>query len=134
MSEVSPHAHKRLSEDLVVWMTTVSDAGRPSTAPVWFLYDGETVLVYSRDPSVRVSNLEASPHVTLALNSDPLGHDVVVVNGRAVIDAEAPSVPNNAPYVAKYREQMDSHDWSAEWFDRNYPTAIRIAITSVSGR
>lgn len=131
----SDHAKQRLSHDEVAWLTTVSADGKPSTAPIWFLLEpDETILVFSRDPSVRVDNVRANSRVTLALNSDPSGGDIVVVNGNAVIDEAAPSASQHAGYLTKYRSRMDDHNWAPAWFERQYRTAIRITITSVTGR
>jgi PPOX class probable F420-dependent enzyme len=131
----SDHAKKRLGEDLVAWLTTVDADGRPSTAPVWFLLEpDDTIVLFSRDPSVRVDNVRTNDRVTLALNSDPPGHDIVVVNGRANIDDSCPSVANHDTYLAKYRPSLEANTWSPQWFAERYPTAIRITPTSVTGR
>lgn len=131
----SDHAKKRLTEDEIGWLTTVSADGRPSTAPVWFLLESDdSIVLFSRDPSIRVDNVKANGRVTLALNSDPRGADIVVVNGDAEIDVGCPSVPNHESYLAKYRPRLDSNGWTPEWFAGRYPTAIRITVTSVTGR
>ncbi len=129
-----PHARKRLESDTVAWLTTVSAAGVPSTAPVWYMIDGEdSIILYSRDPSVRVRNIAANPNITLALNSDANGADIVVVNGTAAIDPSIPPVTDNQAYVERYRARLDFHKWTPEWFARNYPAPIRITITSIRG-
>ena len=131
----SDHAKKRLTDDVVGWLTTVGVDGRPSTAPVWFLLEPDnTIVLFSRDPSVRVDNVRGNDRVTLALNSDPKGGDIVVVNGSAAIDDTCPSAPNHDRYLAKYRPSLDANGWTPEWFADWYPTPIRITITSVSGR
>ncbi len=134
MSNTSPHAEKRLADDVVGWLTTVSESGKPSTAPVWFLYEADSILLYSRDPSLRVDNVAANDRVTFALNSDRLGHDVVVVNARAAIEPDAPGADENAAYLEKYEAHMAKNGWSPEWFADRYPAAIRLDITSVTGR
>ena len=131
----SEHARKRLTEDRIGWLTTVDADGRPSTAPVWFLLEpDDTIVMFSRDPSVRVDNVRANDRVTLALNSDPGGSDIVVINGSAAVDEDCPSVPDHDRYLAKYRQSLDSASWTPEWFAQRYPTAIRITISSVNGR
>ncbi|MCZ7532404.1 MAG: pyridoxamine 5'-phosphate oxidase family protein [Acidimicrobiia bacterium] len=130
----NPHTKARLASDIVGWLTTVSAAGVPSTAPVWYMVDGDnSIMLYSRDPSVRVRNIAANPHVTLALNSDPNGSDIVVVNGTAMIDPSIPSAVDNQAYLERYQARLDAHKWTPEWFARNYPTPIRITITSIRG-
>ena len=43
------HAHidHRLHNDEVIWLHTTRPDGRPHAVVVWFLWDGETVLIYS---------------------------------------------------------------------------------------
>ena len=131
----SDHAKQRLADDEVAWLTTVSAERKPSTAPIWFLLEpDDTILLFSLDPSVRAANVRANSRVTLALNSDPRGADIVVVNGTAAIDHAAPSASHHAGYLAKYGARMADHDWTPAWFETRYRTAIRITITSITGR
>jgi len=129
------HSRQRFEDDKVAWLTTVSASGRPSTAPVWFLVeDDTTILVYSRDPSVRVRNIASNPAVTLSLNSDPKGHDIVVANGEAVVDRSLANAANNEAFLSKYRPELEGYSWTPEWFAENYPAPISITISSVRGR
>ena len=84
-SAFGARAARRLREEIVVWLTTVSPAGSPVPRPVWFVWDdAETVVMYSR-PSPRIRNLEANPRVTLNFDGDGRGGDIVVLSGRAAI-------------------------------------------------
>ena len=38
----------RLRDELVAWLVTVARDGTPVPTPVWFWWDGETLLVYSQ--------------------------------------------------------------------------------------
>ena len=129
------HSHDRVSEDKVAWMTTVSADGVPSTAPIWYQLENDTVLlVYSKDPSIRLRNIEANSRVTLNLNTDKWARDVIVLNGRAAIDRDEPPADTNDAFIAKYQEQLDNYGWSPKWFADNYPTAVRVTIRSVRGK
>lgn len=129
------HSRTRIEHDEDAWLTTVSSKGVPSTALVWYLLeDDESILVYSRDPAVRLRNIGSNNQVTLALNSDARGNDSVVVLGSAVVDRSIISVDQNRPYVAKYQGTLDDYGWTPKWFADNYPTPIRIQITSVQGK
>jgi PPOX class probable F420-dependent enzyme len=128
------HSHSRLMAEKVAWMTTVSASGVPSTAPVWYFVESDTeMIVYSRDPSIRVRNVAVNERVTFNLTTDAGAGDVVVLNGRARIDKTADPADKNEAFVAKYQEQLDNYKWTAKWFADNYPTAIRITIRSVRG-
>ena len=48
-TEFGAHAAKRLREEIIGWLTTVTPEGAPRPIPVWFLWDGDrSLLVYSR--------------------------------------------------------------------------------------
>jgi PPOX class probable F420-dependent enzyme len=129
------HSRTRIKNDEVAWLTTVSSQGAPSTSLVWFfLENDESILVYSRDPAIRLRNIASNSQVSLALNSDARGNDSIVVLGSAVIDKSIPSADENLSYVAKYRATLDDYGWTPKWFADNYPTPIRIQIASVQGK
>ena len=121
----------RLSSELIIWMTTVTPQGRPQTSPVWFLWEDPVFWVYSLDPTARLDNIAANPLVSLNLNCDDHGSDIVTVEGTAVIDREAAAANENAAYVTRYRDRMDRGWGSPEGFAREYPTAIEITPTRV---
>lgn len=121
----------RLSSELIIWMTTVSRQGRPQTSPVWFLWEDPVFWVYSLDPTTRLDNIATNPLVSLNLNCDDHGSDIVTVEGTAVIDREAAAANENAAYVTRYRDRMDRGWGSPEGFAREYPTAIKITPTRV---
>jgi PPOX class probable F420-dependent enzyme len=129
-----PTTNLRLIEEPIGWLTTVSDAGVPSTAPVWFLLeDDDTILVYSKDPSRRLRNIGANPNVTIHLEGDGQGGAIGIVNGVAAVDDGAPSPDDHDAYLAKYRGFLDRYGWTPEWFADHYPRPVRITIRSIVG-
>ena len=134
MWDDKPTSHQRVSTEPIAWLTTVSGSGVPSTAPVWFILEpDDTITIFSRDPSVRVRNLEANARVTLHLEGDGRGGAIVVLNGAARIDREAPPPDHHAAFVEKYQDFLDRYGWSPGWFAEHYPTTIRMAIRSIRG-
>ncbi len=130
MIDPDSRAAERLGAELIAWLTTVTAGGTPQTSPVWFLWDGADFLVYSL-PSARTRNIAANPSVSLNLDGDGMGGDIVTIEGRARIDTEAPNAAEVPEYLAKYRERMDSHGWSAAQFAADYPVPIRITPTRI---
>ena len=53
------HADRRLRSEQVAWLTTVRADGQAQSTPVWFLWDGETFLLYSQPGAQKVRNLAA---------------------------------------------------------------------------
>lgn len=126
--EAGARAIERLEREQIGWLATVAADGTPQTSPIWFIWDGDTFLLYSRN-SPRVRNLTNSPRVSLNLDGDGLGGDIIVVEGIAHVDEGAPTAAENPAYLAKYKRSMDAEDWTPEWFTGRYSVPIRITPT-----
>ena len=73
-------AQRRLREAMVAWLTTTSEDGTPQPVPVWFLWDGaDSFLLYSKPGTAKLRNIAARPRVSLNLDGNGEGGDVVVV-------------------------------------------------------
>jgi PPOX class probable F420-dependent enzyme len=92
----------RLRADLIVWLATVRPDGRPHNVPVWFWWDGESVLIFSEPATQKVRNLRASPHVVLALDTADQGEDVVIAEGVAELVDRPSHELMPAAFGAKY--------------------------------
>lgn len=130
---ISKRTANRLDLESIGWMTTVSPAGTPLASPVWFLFDGDTILVYSLAGTPRTANIAANPRVSFHLDGDGLGGDVVVIEGDAVIDESEPKCYDVPAYMDKYQKFMDNYGWTPEYFSERYPVPIRIIPTRVRG-
>jgi len=117
------HVLSRLQEEIVIWLATAGN--RPQSVPVWFLWEGETFLVYSV-PGPKTSQIEANPRVHLNFNSTRTGGDVVRFQARAEVVPDEPPADKNADYVRKYADQISSLGWTPEQFASEYSVAVRI--------
>ena len=124
---------RRLREETIVWLTTVRRDGTPQPAPVWFLWDGETVLMYSRPNQQKERNIAHSPKVALHFDGDGRGGDIIVLTGEAQIATDAPPVADNTAYTEKYAEQIKRIGMDAASFAAAYSVAIRITPTDLRG-
>ncbi len=122
---------ERLEETIVLWLTTVSATGQPQTSPVWFWWDGEEFLIYSLDPTPRLVNIDANPLVSINLDGNGTGGDIVTIEGRARRVPPAPSAAEVPEYVAKYRTRMERGWGGPEGFSQAYPAALRVRPTRV---
>src|SRR5437667_11024543 len=105
-NERHAEADRRLRSEEVIWLTTVRADGQPQTSPVWFLWDGERFLIYSRPTSRKVPNIRGNPRVSLNLDGDAEGGDIITIEGTAEIDEQAPLANEVETYVEKYREHI----------------------------
>ena len=121
----------RLRDELVLWLVTVSADATPVPTPVWFWWDGETILVYSQPDKPKVRHIAANPRVALALRTDEDGDALVVITGEAVVDGSAPGADALAGYTEKYRNSIARLDSDPAAFAAEYSVAIRITPTKL---
>ena len=85
-TEFGARVAAHLTDDAVVWLTSVSPRGAPLPMPVWFLWDGdESVVVYSQP-----------------------GGDIVVLAGTATLDREGPGADDD-PACRAGLERLRGH-------------------------
>jgi PPOX class probable F420-dependent enzyme len=122
-------AAQRLAEERIIWLTTVRGNGQPQASPVWFLYENGEFLIYSKTGTARTENLERNPRVSLNLDGNGRGGDIITVEGVARFDPDAPASSALPVYQDKYRDNIARNGWTPESFARDYPVAIRIRPT-----
>ena len=127
--ENNPEARRRLTDEAIIWLTTVRANGQPQTSPVWFLVAGDELIVYSLPDTARVENIQTNPRVALNLDGNGLGGAIVTIEGQACIDPGYPAADQMPDYVAKYESFMARNGWTPEVFAARYSTPIRISPT-----
>ena len=122
------HIDARLRDEPIIWLSSVRPDGRPHLVPVWFWWDGATILIFSKPAAQKVRNLRHSPQVMLALDSADAGEDIVLLEGRADLlgdDAPQSTLPE---YAEKYAALMARINITAASMAVEYTQAIRVAI------
>lgn len=118
-----------LREDDVAWLITVAADGTPVPTPVWFWWDGESVLVYSQRDKPKLRHISANPRVALALRTDELGDRIIVLSATAEVDEGAPSADKLPAYVEKYATLIERLGADPATFAAEYAVPIRIRPT-----
>jgi PPOX class probable F420-dependent enzyme len=124
-------ADRRLRSEPIVWLTTVRADGQAQSTPVWFLWDGDSFLLYSQPGAQKVRNLAANPKVSLHLNDDGDGGDVVTFEGDASLEPDTPRADRVEGYLAKYRAAIEALGYEPGPFARTYSSAVRVRPTRV---
>ena len=132
-SEFGGRAARRLGDELIYWLVTVGPDGTPQPSPVWALWEGETILIYSQADTPKLRNIAARPKVALHLDGDGRGGDIVIVTGEARIDRAAPPADRVPAYVTKYKEGMRRIGMTPESFAHAYSVAVRVTPRSLRG-
>jgi PPOX class probable F420-dependent enzyme len=122
-------ADRRLRSEPVAWLTTVRADGQAQSTPVWFLWDGDTFLLYSQPDAQKVRNVTSNPKVSLHLSDDGAGDDVVTFEGAAAVEPETARADRVEAYLAKYQAAIAALGYEPGPFARTYSTAIRVRPT-----
>ena len=123
-----PATLDRLDTEPIIWLTTVRQNGQPQTSPVWFLRQGNDLLIYSLPETARVDNIRSNPLVALNLDGNKLGGAIVTIEGTARIADELPAASDMPEYVAKYSSFMERNGWTPEVFAARYSKAIVVTM------
>jgi PPOX class probable F420-dependent enzyme len=132
-TEFGRHATRRLREEIIGWLTTVTPDGGPRPIPVWFLWDGDrSILLYSRPDKRKLANIAANPRVSLNLDSDGVDADIVICWGQVRVSDDPPAdqVPD---YVTKYAVRIEALGWTPESFAADFSVPLRIELSRIHG-
>lgn len=127
-------AERLLRSERIVWLTTVSADGTPQPNAVWFVWDGETALMYSLPNQAKLKNIARNPHVALNLDSKKRGDRIVILTGTAAVDSSAPPANKNRAYMAKYRAEIARLNLGTPAkMASDYSVAVRITPKKLRG-
>ena len=115
-----------LESEPVVWLSTVRPDGGPHLVPIWFWWDGEALLVFSKPGAQKVRNLRAHPSVMLALGDAEDDFDVGLMRGRAELLDRPTAEVLPAAHLDKYADKLASIRLGAEEYAATYSQVIRI--------
>ena len=131
MFDTRPEVARQLDDELVGWLTTVTATGKPQSSVVWFLREGDDLLIYSQVTGKKLDNIAANQRVAFNLRGDPQGDQVVSIEATATVD-ESPTPAHEAPaYLAKYEGQITRLGWTPAEFATDYPILIRLTIDRI---
>ncbi|WP_375383682.1 pyridoxamine 5'-phosphate oxidase family protein [uncultured Microbacterium sp.] len=121
-------ALRMLERDLIAWITTIDAQGRPHAVPVWFMWHGERVVVFSEPGTQKVRHIRAGSPVLVHLQAGgTFGGDVVILNGHAEI-SERPASEWLAgfrdDFVEKYEAAIADYGMPLEKITETFSAAI----------
>jgi len=132
-TEFGARVERRLSEKWIGWLSTVDSEGTPQPTPVWFLWDGTSLLIYSQPDTPKLRNIERNPRVALHLDGNGQGGDIVVLTGEARLAPDAPPADALPAYLEKYREGIARLGATPEGFAQEYSVPVRMTPDRLRG-
>jgi len=127
------HAEQRLQPEPIIWLTSVRADGRPHLVPVWFYWDGSTVLILSQPDNQKIRNIQRNPNVMLALEAKDGGDDIVLFEGKAELLTQSSAQVVPPAYEQKYTEGIKGIGSTPEQMLASYSQPIRITPTKFLG-
>jgi len=126
------HAHidRRLRTEPIIWLVTSSPSGRPHIVPMWFLWDGRMVLLFSLSNTRRLRNIAANSSVVLALEAAGQGYDVVIVEGRATF-IDDPLINGAMPALVEKYSRVPRR-WPPEEWAQKFSRTISVVPTKLT--
>ena len=121
---------ERLANEEYGYFITVRPDGRPHAVPVCFLYENDSILIFSLPNSVKVRNIRENPRVCLALESFGFSdYFSVVIEGVAELVDEPTNWLHYPLYDAKHipmSQRIFGSDHVPEDYAAQFSQAIRM--------
>lgn len=140
-TEFGQLAERRLREEPVIWLVTVGPNGTPVPSPVWFYWDGESVLIYSRPNAAKLRNIERNPRVSLHFDHRGAPHgerggNIVILSGTARIARGGPALTEIPGLLQKYEASglVAKSGSTLQKLADAFSVAVRISPTALRGR
>ena len=138
LDPTNPHDAKiraRLEQAEYAFLITTRPDGRPHSVPICFLYENDSILVFSLPNSVKVRNIQQNPNVCLAVESFGFGdYFSIVIEGNAELVDEPTNWLQYPAYDAKYAplsQRMFGSDHVPDEYAAQFSQAIRITPTKI---
>jgi PPOX class probable F420-dependent enzyme len=132
-TEFGQRVEQRLAGEEVIWLVTIDDKNTPQPSPVWFIREGDTLLIYSKPSAPKVRNIRARPRVAMHFNTDHDGDNLMVFTGTAMIDESGAPSNHVQEYQVKYGPRIPGIGMSPESLAAEYSTLIRAKLEKVRG-
>ena len=132
-SEFGKRTDARLRREVICWLTTIRPDGTPVPVPVWFLWDGSSIVIFSQPETGKIRNLAHSPRAAVNLNSSPGGGEIVVLRGEAHVDRSIAPADATPAYLEKYHAEIAGLGMTPASFALDYSVPIRFAPEKITG-
>lgn len=132
-ADCRPHVEAALRDDPVVWLSSVQADGRPHLVPVWFHWDGDRIVAFSKPHARKVDNLRGQPRVMLAVGTPGPDFEVELIEATAELPDEKAESLIPAGFGAKYRELLRRAGLTVQRYAEVYSQPIVLRPTRFLG-
>jgi len=130
-SELWKLTKERIGTEQEIWLTTTSADGTPQPNPVWFIDEGQDLIVLSKPNQAKLGNIGRNPRSSV--NFETSAH-VQILTGSARVETSGSLSPATwQRYVEKYAPGMSSINVTPEQFAAEYSAIIRFTPENLRG-
>jgi len=129
----SSSADSALRDDPVVWLSSTQRDGRPHLVPVWFHWDGEQIVAFSKPQARKVENLRDDPRVMLAVGTPGPEFEVELIEATAELPDRPAAEVMPEGFGPKYRELLRRAGLTVQRFAEVYSQPIVLRPTRFLG-
>jgi PPOX class probable F420-dependent enzyme len=127
------HVRRFLAEPRYAAVATLDEDGAPRQAVVWFLLDGDTIVINSLDGRRWPTNLRRDPRVSIAV-TDATDQSWVGLTGSVeVVDDQAQAQADIAAMARRYHVEnpAEAEDVISNRFSKQSRVSFRLRPTSI---
>jgi len=126
------HVKRRLRQEKIIWLISVDAHNTPQPRPVWFHWDGRTILIFSERNKAKLRHIARNPRVALNFNSDEDGDDVGVLVGDARVIHEPPPERVKS-FLRKYSEGIRDLEITVAEFRNRFAVPLLVTPQAMRG-
>ena len=122
-----------VSENRWAVITTVRKSGQPSSSVVAYAREGDTLVVSTTAPTLKVKTLENDPRVTITVFNDAAPFNFVTVEGRCDIEREGLEQATHLVFENIKGSGFTEPEDLPAWLEQQRRVILRIHPERVSG-
>jgi PPOX class probable F420-dependent enzyme len=127
------HIDQRLRDEHIAWLISGRPDGRPHAIPIGFLWDGESVWIFTRPHTQKIQNIGHNAQVLLVLDNTHGGVDPISIEGTATLLPTESVQTTLVTYAEKYAQRFTFLGLTLESLAAQYSQGICITPTRVVG-
>lgn len=112
-------------------VVTLRESGRPHAVPVWYALDGDDVVLFTGENTVKGKALQANPHVTVVVDDERPPFSFVSLEGTAELSRDPDELRRCVGLIAARYLPPDAADGFVEYGTRPGNMLVRIRPTHV---
>ncbi len=131
MPSLPDHVRAFLDVPRFATIATTDDDGAPRQAVIWFLLDGDTIVVNSLDGRRWPTNLRRDPRIAIAV-ADATEQSWVGLTGTVeVVDDQAQAQADIAAMARRYDDPEEAEAVIANRFSKQRRVSFRVTVAAI---